>query len=244
MSVNTIPIRLEKTWMLSSTVKHFVFTHPDNAPFDYLPGQFITIHFERNGTLIRRSYSIANPPENNNRIEIAAGFVEQGPGTELLFQLKEGDCITINGPFGRLILKDDDPKRYIMAATSTGITPYRSMIPELKRRVDANPHLQVIILLGAQKHEDVLYCDEFLALAEYSPRMTFRAQLSRETDENLAHHEHKGYVQDAFTDLALNPNDDRVYLCGNPSMIDDAFDRLKNKGFAIQNVIREKYISR
>lgn len=243
MSVKTFPIILEDTIMLSPNVKHFIFRSSLEPAFDYIPGQFITIHFERDGKTLRRSYSIANMPSHNNRIEFAAGYVENGPGTEFLFNLKQGDSININGPFGRLILKEDIPKRYILVATSTGVTPFRAMIAELKRRLEANLELSVVILLGVQKREDTLYPDEFLALTKEYPRATFRAHLSRESEQNLHPYEYTGYVQHAFPELNLNPENDHIYLCGNPGMIDDAFNILKDRGFATQQVIREKYIS-
>lgn len=244
MQVNTFPIVLEATFMASPKVKHFIFQSVQSPAFTYLPGQFITIHMEREGKILRRSYSIANVPEQNNRIEFAAGYVAGGPGTEFLFNLKPGDSINITGPFGRLILKDEIPKRYILVATSTGITPYRAMLAELYKRLNANPDLNVVILQGVQKREDMLYGDEFLALATRFPRVIFRAHLSREQGTDLHAHEYVGHVQRSFPDLALNPQEDIVYLCGNPSMIDDAFSYLKDNGFAMQQIIREKYISR
>ena len=243
MQVKTFPVVLEDTVMLSPKVKHFIFRSTQVPPFTYLPGQFITIHFERDGKTLRRSYSIANKPSDNNCIEFAAGYVENGPGTELLFNLKAGDSININGPFGRLILKDETPKRYIFVATSTGVTPFRAMIPELERRLEANPELNIVILLGVQKREDTLYRDEFLNLTARCPRIAFRAYLSRESVDGLAHHEFCGYVQHAFPELGLNHEHDRVYLCGNPAMIDESFTWLKEHGFGPQHVIREKYIS-
>ncbi len=242
MPVITFPISLEESFMLSSYVKHFIFKVDESTPFEYLPGQFITIHFERDGKSLKRSYSIANVPSQNNRIEFAAGYIEGGPGSELLFNLKPGDKININGPFGRLILKDEMPKRYILVATSTGVTPYRSMIEELKRRLDSNPELRVTILEGVQKRDDVLYGDEFKQFAAQYPQVVFRAHLSRATD-SLDAAEYVGYVQHAFPELELNPAEDVIYLCGNPAMIDEAFSYLKEKGFAMQQIIREKYIS-
>jgi NAD(P)H-flavin reductase len=43
--------------------------------------------------------------------------------------------------------------------------------------------------------------------------------------------------------LDLDPENDIAYLCGNPDMIDQAFDRLTQKGFSPKNIRREKYIS-
>ncbi|STX50518.1 phenol hydroxylase [Legionella busanensis] len=244
MQANLFPITLIEAFMLSPNVKHFIFKADKTPPFTYIPGQFITIHFERDGKLLKRSYSIANIPSQDNYIEFAAGYVEGGPGTDLLFNLAPGDVININGPFGRLILKDELPKRYILAATSTGVTPYRAMLKELDNRLKQHHELNVLIMLGVQRPEDALYESEFLDLAKaYPNQVSFRVQLSRANDINLQSHQFRGYIQHAFPEIALNPVEDVVYLCGNPGMIDECFEELKNRGFAMQQIIREKYIS-
>lgn len=244
MKIITFPITLVESYMISPKVKHFIFEAAHQPPFDYKPGQFITIHFEKDGNQLKRSYSIANQPEQNNRIEFAAGYVEGGPGTDLLFNLKPGEQIHVNGPFGRLILKDESPKRYIFVATSTGVTPYRAMIPALNALLQANPHLEIIILQGVQHKDEILYANEFRAFAQAHDHVSFKACLSREEVANLDQDEKAGYVQLCFEELAVNPDSDLVYLCGNPGMIDNAYDILKEKGFGPQQIIREKYISR
>lgn len=242
MQANTFIITLEEAYMLTPSVKHFVFK--PEQPLDYTPGQFITIHIKRDDKILRRSYSIANAPRADGKIEFAAGYVEGGPSSELLFNLNPGDTLNTTGPFGRLTLKEEDPTRYIFVATSTGVTPYHAMIPDLKIHLDNNPSLSVVILQGVQTTEDLLYHDDFLAFAKTSPRVTYRAQLSRAKQEDLGEHEHTGYVQHSFKDLDLNPEEDMVYLCGNPGMVDESFSDLKERGFAIQRIVREKYISR
>jgi ferredoxin-NADP reductase len=229
--------------MLSSKVKHFIFKAYNLPSFHYIAGQFITIHFVHKDRQLKRSYSIANVPLQNNQIELAAGFTESGPGTDLLFGLQPGDIININGPFGRLILKDNLPKRYIFLATSTGITPYRAMLTELRQRLADNPLLKVVILQGVQVVEDILYADDFNQLvSSYPNQVIFQVYLSRVTDTSNTVYR-LGYVQHAFPSLALNPDNDLVYLCGNPGMVDDAFMLLKEQGFALPQIIREKYIS-
>lgn len=243
MAINTFSVVLENTFMLSPTVKHFIFRSAHDPAFNFIPGQFVTVHFEHQGKLLRRSYSIANTPTNNNYIEFAASYVKGGPGTELLFNLKIGDSIQISGPAGRLILREETPKRYIFIATSTGVTPYRAMMQELQQRLEANPQLHIVIMLGVQKREDALYSSEFLEWAANCPRVTFRAHLSREHREDWLPHEFQGHVQTGFAELNLNPEEDLIYLCGNPAMIDDSFNLLKDLGFSSQHIIREKYIS-
>jgi ferredoxin-NADP reductase len=244
MQVNTFPITLKESFMITPKVKHFIFKCELLPPFAYQPGQFVTVHFEHEGKSLKRSYSIANIPQQDNLIELAAGYFENGPGTDLLYNLKPGDVIHINGPFGRLILKDECPGRYILMATSTGITPYRAMLTELSKRLEENPALQVIIIQGVQRREEILYLKDFLAFAQKHPQASFQPYLSRQSLDELQENEYHGYVQHAFSSLNLNPQQDVVYLCGNPGMIDDAFNYLQEQGFAMQQIIREKYISR
>jgi ferredoxin-NADP reductase len=244
MPINTFPITLEESFMITPKVKHFIFKCELTPPFNYLPGQFITIHFEQDGKQLKRSYSIANPPEQDNRIEFAASYFEGGPGTELLFNLQPGDILNIGGPFGRLTIKDEAFLRFILVATSTGITPYKAMLNKLGRRMEENPNFKVVVLQGVQKREDILYKNEFENFIKTYSNASFISCLSREVTPNEQEYEFRGYVQHAFPKLSLNPAEDIVYLCGNPGMIDDSFNYLKEQGFPVPQIIREKYISR
>ncbi|KTD54978.1 ferredoxin-NADP reductase [Legionella sainthelensi] len=244
MQINTFPITLVESFMISPKVKHFVFSCQIFPYFNYSPGQFITIHFEHEGKTLKRSYSIANIPKQDNKIELAAGYFENGPGTQLLYHLKPGDTIQVSGPYGRLTLKDGHFERFILVATSTGVTPYRSMLQDLENLMNQHPELQVVILEGVQRREEILYANEFREFVQKHPKATFRPYLSRQPKEELIENEFSGYVQHAFPSLNLNPEKDIIYLCGNPGMIDEAFNSLKDQGFAMQQIIREKYISR
>ncbi|ARB93464.1 ferredoxin--NADP reductase [Legionella longbeachae] len=244
MQINTFPITLVESFMISPKVKHFIFSCQIFPYFNYSPGQFITIHFEHEGKTLKRSYSIANIPKQDNKIEIAAGYFENGPGTELLYHLKPGDSIQVSGPYGRLTMKEGHFGRFILVATSTGVTPYRSMLQDLGNLMNQHPELQVVILQGVQRREEILYADEFRDFVQKYPQAAFRPYLSRQPKEELVENEFSGYVQHAFPSLNLNPEKDIIYLCGNPGMIDEAFNSLKDQGFAMQQIIREKYISR
>ncbi len=244
MQINTFPITLVESFMISPKVKHFIFNCQILPYFNYSPGQFITIHFEHQGKMLKRSYSIANAPTQDNKIELAAGYIEHGPGTELLYHLNPGDTIQASGPYGRLTLKENNFSRFILVATSTGVTPYRAMLQELEKLMSQSPELQVVILQGVQRREEVLYADEFQHFAQKYPQARFMPYLSRQPQGELTENEFSGYVKHAFPTLNLNPEQDIIYLCGNPGMIDEAFNSLKDQGFAMQQIIREKYISR
>lgn len=246
MSIPTFTLTLDWAKMLTPNVRHLAFKCHDEKLNHFIPGQFITIYFNVGDKAMRRSYSIATIPSARDNqeqlIEIAVGFVEGGAGTQLLFSLQPGDEVTAGGPFGRLILRDEQPKHYFFVATSTGVTPYRAMLPQLAMRLN-DPAIRATLLLGIQKREDLIYHEDFLDFAKKYPNFSFRAHYSRENDLDFQPYEFKGYVQSAFDELKPNHETDIVYLCGNPNMIDNAFEQLKTLGFDPKNVRREKYIS-
>lgn len=246
MARPTYTMTMKWAEMVAPNVRHLSFVRNDDTPLDYIPGQFITFHFEHEGKEVKRSYSIASIPGRNHEVEIAASYFEGGPGSELLFKMQPGDKVTTSGPFGRLVLRDENPQRTVMIATGTGVTPYRSMLPGIEQRLDDNPDSSLIILQGVQTRDQLLYGDDFVGLMQRHPRFEFYACYSREqvtAANGFDAHEKTGYVQQTLEGLRLNPESDVVYLCGNPNMIDEVFTKLKELEFETKQVRREKYIS-
>ena len=64
---------------VTHNVKTFRFKPIDGAeiPFDYLPGQFLTLHIAPRGISTKRSYTIASPPTWRDRVEITVN--SRGP---------------------------------------------------------------------------------------------------------------------------------------------------------------------
>ncbi|MBT8143058.1 MAG: ferredoxin--NADP reductase, partial [Gammaproteobacteria bacterium] len=145
MAWKTFPIKVVEIGMVTPSVLVLTFARADGERLEYAAGQFINIHFEHEGTPIHRSYSVANTPGSDS-FQIAISPVEGGRATKLLFGLKIGDVIEGSGPYGRFVLRDDQPCRYIMAATGTGVTPYRAMLPLLEQRIEQG--FKIDILLG------------------------------------------------------------------------------------------------
>lgn len=228
--------------LIAPKVLHLAFTREDNQPLTFAAGQFITLHIQGPTKILHRSYSIANMPGKDNTIELAVSYVEGGVASQCLFGLQPGDAVDAVGPYGLFVLKDEQPQRYILIATGTGVTPYRSMLAEIEHRLtNSHPSLEVALISGVRNPSELLFGDEFIAFAKKHPRFKFYVCYSREA-ESLLPHEIKGHVQDVFRNLNPNPNQDIIYLCGNPGMIDDSFAILTEHGFDRKNVRREKYL--
>jgi len=241
--LTTFALQVIRNEEIAPRVNHISLTCPEG--FSFIPGQFITIHFEHAGRSIKRSYSIASRPSIDQTIDFAASYVEGGLASEYLFGLKPGAVLQASGPFGRLILRSEPLNRLFLIATGTGITPYRSMLPELAEKIRAEPHLKVFIMQGVQYRKDVLYAEDFHVWAQQFPEQaSYRTYLSRENlSAARAAYEYSGYVQSSFSELAVVPEQEVVYLCGNPNMIDEAFALLQAIGLSTSQIRREKYIS-
>lgn len=239
--------------MLAPTVAHLSFVRDDGQPLDFVPGQFVQVHFHyADGTATRRSYSLATVHDHTlgpgEAVEIAVSYVPGGAATALFEGLDEGGKIEASGPYGRFCLTPADAnRRYLLIGTGTGVTPYRAMLPLLERQIGERG-IEVVLLFGARNPGELLYGDEFRAFADRHPRnFRFVPCLSRELPEPGTPHAHvdvrHGYVQQFLDEFAPDAATDIAYLCGNPNMVDACFEALKERGLDVKQIRREKYVS-
>ncbi|TDB27480.1 ferredoxin--NADP reductase [Stenotrophomonas sp. ATCM1_4] len=242
------PLKLVGRRMLAPTVGHYQFVRDDGQPLDFQPGQFIQVHFEyADGTATKRSYSLATIHDHalgpGEAVEIAVSFVPGGAATALFEGLELGGHLTGSGPFGRFCLNPGDHNgRYLLIATGTGVTPYRSMLPLLRRAI-AERGVEVVLLQGARTPQELLYSEDFRAFAEATPGFRYMPCLSRELPADPHPDVRKGYVQQQLAEIGPDPTRDITYLCGNPDMVDACAELLKAAGLPPPQIRREKYVS-
>ena len=252
MAIVHFPLRLVGSRMLAPTVRHLEFARDDGQPLDFIPGQFVQVHFEYpDGTPTKRSYSLATMHDHalgpGEAVEIAVSYVAGGAATALFEGLDEGQHVQASGPYGRFCLMPADAnRRYLLVGTGTGVTPYRAMLPQLDAMMRTRG-VEVVLLFGCRNPEELLYGDDFRAFARSHPGFRFVPCFSRElpADDHPAAHAdvRRGYVQDVLPEFAPSAEGDIAYLCGNPNMVDTMFDALKNAGLPVPHVRREKYVS-
>src|ERR1700716_363159 len=120
--------RLVRSDSLAELTKHLEFEIPDVNRFGFVPGQWLSFkQLKPDGEEITRAYSIASPPEDNNRFALCLNRVQDGFMSNFLCDMQEGGEIRCQGPFGDFILRP--PMRdTIFIATGTGISPFRSIV--------------------------------------------------------------------------------------------------------------------
>ncbi len=238
-----ITLILSERRLLAAGTVQLVFTGAGGELLPYRPGQFVRLHFEHRGQAWQRSYSIASrcaDPSHCRRLVFALSYVAGGPASERLFDAPPGLQLGMTGPYGKLLLPEQLPPRLILCATGTGVAPYRAMAPQLVQALQSDPALTVALLFGCRRAGDALWANEWRSLAQRCPGFHYRCCLSRETPSEPQHC--AGHLQSQLQLLAPEPGRDRVYLCGNPSMIDECFALLKLRGFDHRSVRREKFL--
>jgi ferredoxin-NADP reductase len=252
LAIKHFPLKLASRRMIAPTVAHLSFLRDDGQPLDYIPGQFIQVHFDyADGSPARRSYSLATIHDHvlgpGEAVEIAVSYVAGGAATALFEGMDIGGTVQASGPYGRFCLMPADAnRRYLLIGTGTGITPYRAMLPQLHALMRERG-VEVVLLQGARTPDELLYGDEFRAFAGTHPGFRYLPCLSREAPAAGSPHAHPdvrhGYVQNALAELAPSADGDIAYLCGNPNMVDACFEALKDAGLPIPQIRREKYVS-
>ncbi|GAA0305891.1 ferredoxin--NADP reductase [Halarchaeum salinum] len=149
-------------------------------PFDFAPGQFVTIRFR--GT--PRPYSIASSP-NAEEMSLCVRRVPGGRLSEkLCAELRPGDELPeLRGPNGDFTLQAPSANDMAFLATGTGIAPLRSMVnyvfEEGRDTYEGDPR-DIWVFLGASWEDDLAFREEFRALDAAHEHFHFVPCLTRE----------------------------------------------------------------
>lgn len=224
--------------MLSRDVRELTF-EPD-APLTFEPGQWVSLKIPRaDGGVLPRSYSIASAPRADGRFDLAVTLVEGGEGSTWLHGAPLGASLEVSDATGFFTLPEALSRPLLMVATGTGVAPFRAMLQRLYEPADATGSPRVTLLLGARTAGDLLYADEFRALASRHARFRFESTLSR-PDEG--HEGRAGYVQLHVPELAAQLGECEAYVCGLQAMVGEVRRVLKEGlGFPRARVHTERY---
>lgn len=243
--VQSFTAELTRVRELSDSTRDFRFV-ADIDSVEFIPGQFYRFILNDAAGEFERSYTLCNFLEDARGpiMDLVVSTVAGGRASEVLFAAETGLKVKVSGPFGRLVLPEEMPRRLFLVATSVGIAPYMPMLSEIEKHFGSakNPS-EVHFLYGTRDYSEFVYGEYLTAFAKQHQNFYLHLSLSRcAADQDLPISQSRGYVQDTLFDLDPNPETDHILLCGNPKMIDDCYPELKKLGFGVRQVVREKYV--
>lgn len=218
----------------------FSFTTTRSPTLRFKTGQFVMIGLEVDGKPLMRAYSVVSAPYEDH-LEFYSIKVPDGPLTSKLQHLQVGDTLLVSRkPTGSLIIDNlKAGKNLYLLSTGTGLAPFMSVVrdPEFYQAFE-----KVILTHGVRVKSELGYHD---LITEQLPNNEFFGDLVKDQliyFPTVTREEFK--QQGRLTDLIatgelfeqiglpnLNPETDRVMICGSPSMLKDLVETLEARGF-------------
>lgn len=223
------------------TDRLFSFTTTRDTGFRFSNGHFTMIGLRQpNGKPLLRAYSIASA-NYEEHLEFLSIKVPDGPLTSQLQHIKPGDTIVMGRkPTGTLLLDYLLPgKNLYLMGTGTGLAPWMSIIrdPDTYERFE-----KVILMHGVRQVEELAYRDyitqelpqhEFLG-EMVSNQLIYYPTVTRELFERqgrIGDLIESGQVARELGLPELNPETDRVMICGSPEMLKTLKELCEKRGF-------------
>ena len=218
--------------------------HPDDANKFKLEGDKFKLWDlkMKNPELVERAYSMASFPAEGKEIMLNVriatppfdraknGWADVNPGvaSSYIFSLKEGDPVTISGPYGEFFINHSEAEMLYVGG-GAGMAPMRSHLYHLFRTLKTGR--KVTFWYGGRSKRELFYTEHFRALERDFPNFKFYVALSEPSEEDNWKVKDGldgegdgfiGFVHQVVIDNYLNhhesPEDIEVYFCGPPLM--------------------------
>ena len=212
------------------TDRLFAFRVTRPASFRFRSGEFVMIGLMIDGKPLFRAYSVASPAWDEE-LEFYSIKVQDGPLTSHLQHIQVGDTVLMRKkPTGTLV---NDAliggKRLYMLSTGTGIAPFASLVrdPDTYEKFE-----QVILTHTCRDVAELRYGFDLVATAKADPlvgeeataQLVHAPATTREPFEvmgRITTRIEDGTLFEALGAPRLNPEEDRVMICGSMDMLKD-----------------------
>ncbi len=216
-----------------------VFIELDGEGIQFQAGQYINLHIP--GVELPRAFSLANVPSEKRSIELNIRHVSGGQATEYIHNnLKVGDKLKLNGPYGRFFVRSSAPEKFLFLAGGTGLSSPKSMILDLLEKDESR---EITLVYGARNRAELYDDTLFLDLVGKHTNFTYVPTLSQpEEGDNWVGE--TGYVHDAATKhFGGDFRNHKAYMCGPTGMIDACITALIRGRLFERDMYMEKFIS-
>ena len=137
ITIKTLPARVMKMERAADDVMILSLKLPANQRLQFLAGQYLDILLKANQ---RRSFSLANPPHEDESLQLHIRRVPNGLFTTHVFtQMKEKDLLRLRGPMGTFFLREDFDRSVILIGGGTGFAPIKGMLEHAFARGASQP---------------------------------------------------------------------------------------------------------
>ena len=197
----------------------------------------------KNGETVERAYSMASYPAEGREIMLNVriatppwdrnknGWADVNPGvaSSYIFSKKQGDKVTISGPYGEFFINESDSEMLYVGG-GAGMAPMRSHLYHLFKTLETGR--KVTYWYGGRSKRELFYLEHFYELERKFDNFKFFIALSEPLEEDnwtakkdindTEGDGFVGFVHNCVIDNYLNhhdsPEDIELYFCGPPLM--------------------------
>jgi len=197
-----------------------------------------------------RAYSMANYPGEEGIIMLNVRIATPPPRdlslpcgkmSSFIFSLKEGDKVTISGPFGEFFAKETE-NEMVFVGGGAGMAPMRSHIFDQFRRLKTNR--KASFWYGARSKREMFYVEDFDAIAAENENFDWHVALSDPQPEDNWDG-YTGFIHNVLFENYLKdheaPEDCEFYMCGPPVMNAAVIAMLKDLGVEDENILLDDF---
>ncbi|SHI11309.1 NADH:ubiquinone reductase (Na(+)-transporting) subunit F [Ferrimonas marina] len=230
-------------------VKYKDFDIPDEYKPDWERFGFFDIESKVDEETIR-AYSMANYPEEHGIIMLNVRIASPPPNnlslpagkmSSYIWSLKEGDKVTISGPFGEFFAKETEAEMVFIGG-GAGMAPMRSHIFDQLKRL--NSKRKISFWYGARSKREMFYEDDFDGLAADNDNFVWHVALSDPQPEDNWDG-YTGFIHNVLYENYLKdheaPEDCEYYMCGPPMMNSAVINMLKDLGVEDENILLDDF---
>ena len=234
IAIKQFPARVKISEKLNDSVMRIILELPKTESLEFSPGQYIDLILPGGK---RRSFSLANPPHEDQIIELHVRYYDGGLFSEYAFKvLKDNSLMKIEGPLGQFTLQKSE-RPIIMVAGGTGFAPIKSIVEYM---LEINDPRTLHIYWGARVETD-LYLNKMVnEWVNKYPHISYSPVLS-DVDAQSNWSGKTGYVHEAvledYSDLSVHD----VYACGPPPMIDAVIQTFPEHHLREENLFSDSF---
>lgn len=215
----------------------FSFERPEG--FTYRAGQAMDIlvpnppHRDSKGN--QRTFTIASPPQDGNRLQIATRMTGSA-FKESLADVELGTAVEISGPTGTFTLDPQSEAPVVFVTGGIGITPFRSMTHDAVARGRSRP---ITIIASNRDPESAPFLEEFERLAREHDFITFIPTMTQAGDDWRGERQRVGadFLRNHLGDLS-GPV---FYVAGPPGLVTGITAAVREAGVDPSHVRSEEF---
>ena len=223
---------LEKKEKETADIYTFIFKPKVGEVNNFLPGQFFLIKLNSSIKPNFKPYSAFLPYEPD---KLGFGIKIQGQFSRAILELKEGQEVSIAGPFGKFLFNKGEDAVFL--AGGIGITPFFCMISSLLRE---NYQKKLYLFYSNKTLADVAYKSRLDELAAKNKTLKIIYVITRE-QTNLEGFETRRIDFEMIKKYVDQPFNTHYYICGSEEFLNGLKNLLEKNSITKEKISFESW---